>query len=95
MISLFAPTNSAYRQARHRVILFGTRSGCGQGAPGVMTPRPVITVDQVLGEMPRIRSGFSSRVHDKLDWKEYVRKAAEKLMLTPEKIPHWGRAWNP
>ena len=71
-------------QARHRVILFGTRSGCGQGAPGVMTPRPVITVDQVLGEMPRIRSGFSSRVHDKLDWKEYVRKAAEKLMLTPE-----------
>ncbi len=93
MISLFAPTNSA----SPRPVIGSSCSVPGAGAPGrsrVITPRPVITVDQVLGEMPRIRSGFSSRVHDKLDWKEYVRKAAEKLMLTPED-PHWGRAWNP
>lgn len=71
-------------QARHRVILFGTKRGCGHREPGVMSARPIVTVGQVLGEMPRVRSGFSSRVHEKPDWGDYVRKAAERLMHTSE-----------
>lgn len=70
-------------QARHRVILFGTRNDAQQPT-GILTPRPTITVGQVLGSMPRIRSGFSARVHEDMDWREYVEKAAARLLRTAE-----------
>ena len=71
-------------QARHRVILFGTRKGENSAVPGTLIAKPVITVGQVLGQMPRIRSGFSARAHTDMDWGGYVSAAAKRLLATPE-----------
>lgn len=71
-------------QARHRVILFGTRRDCGLAEPKVLKKNDIaITVGEVLGGMPHVRSGFSSREHGKLEWDEYIRGAAERLMNEP------------
>ncbi|MBM6980856.1 MAG: DNA cytosine methyltransferase [Bifidobacterium thermophilum] len=71
-------------QARHRVILFGTRREDGSVTPGTLASKQIVTVGQVLGRMPRIRSGFSARVHAELDWHDYVVAAAKRLLATPE-----------
>lgn len=71
-------------QARQRVILFGTRTGESSSTPQTLQPKPAVTVGQTLGCMPRLRSGFSSRVHSDLDWREYVVGAAKRLLATDE-----------
>lgn len=71
-------------QARHRVILFGTRKGENSAIPGTLITKPAVTVGQVLGQMPRIRSGFSARVHTGMDWGGYVAAAAKRLLANPE-----------
>lgn len=71
-------------QARHRVILLGTRNDIEHPSPGTLQKREKVTVGQVLGRMPALRSGFSSRVRTNTDWAAYVTAAAERLLQTPE-----------
>lgn len=89
-------------QARHRVILLGVRHDI-QGAPGTLTPRnKKTTVEQVLEDLPKLRSGFSKRIDDTKEWERLVYKNAiivkrqvqelfgnsENLDLTPlKKLP--------
>lgn len=59
-------------QARHRVILLGVR-GDIQGVPGTLTPRnKKTTVEQVLEDLPKLRSGLSKRKDDTKDWENVV-----------------------
>ncbi|MGF1776930.1 DNA cytosine methyltransferase [Vibrio nomapromontoriensis] len=61
-------------QARHRVILLGVRADIA-GAPGVLTPiEQQTTVEQVLADLPKLRSGFSKRKDDVKEWGKTVSK---------------------
>lgn len=71
-------------QARHRVILLGTRNDIEHPAPKTLQKKRKVTVGQVLGRMPALRSGFSSKVHMNTDWADYIASAAERLLRTPE-----------
>lgn len=67
-------------QARHRVILLGTRNDIQKHEPGVLQLRPTVSVRQAIGNLPKVRSGFSQRVHEQLDWSQYIKKASEKIL---------------
>ncbi|MDY0190680.1 MAG: DNA (cytosine-5-)-methyltransferase [Desulfuromonas sp.] len=59
-------------QARHRVILLGVRYDI-QGVPGTLIPRDKkTTVEQVLADLPKLRSGFSKRKDDTKEWEGVV-----------------------
>lgn len=59
-------------QARHRVILLGVR-GDIQGVPGTLTSRnQKTTVEQVLEDLPKLRSGLSKRKDGTKEWESVV-----------------------
>ncbi|MDR3300859.1 MAG: DNA cytosine methyltransferase [Candidatus Accumulibacter sp.] len=62
-------------QSRHRVILLGIRKGLGAPLHQLLAPAPkLVTVEQAIGDLPRIRSGLSRG--DSLEaWREAVRAA--------------------
>ncbi|EOD80724.1 Modification methylase [Grimontia indica] len=61
-------------QARHRVILLGVRADV-KGVPGTLTQSgEQTTVEQVLADLPKLRSGFSKRKDDTKDWEKLVSK---------------------
>lgn len=58
-------------QARHRIIILGIRSDVG-GEPGALRSADPVTVRQVIGDLPRLRSALSKE-EDSLDaWREAV-----------------------
>lgn len=64
-------------QARHRVILLGVRCDiCG--VPKTLTPNShKVTVEQVLGDLPKLRSGLSKREDDTKEWERVVSNNAK------------------
>jgi len=66
-------------QARHRVILLGVRDDIDH-IPNTLSPREQeVTVEQVLSDLPPLRSGFSKRKDIQSDWEEVVAGNAERL----------------
>jgi len=71
---LIKAENYGVPQARHRVILLGVRADI-VGVPGTLTPRDEqTTVEQVLTDLPKLRSGFSKRKDDVKEWEKAVSK---------------------
>lgn len=63
-------------QARHRVILVGVREGFA-GAPQTLRPkRRLVTVEEALSGLPKIRSGLSDQPDDAAAWARLVRSFA-------------------
>lgn len=61
-------------QARHRVILLGVREDIA-GIPSTLKPKEEqVTVEQVLADLPKLRSGFSKRQDDGKEWEKVVSK---------------------
>ncbi|EKO3370772.1 DNA (cytosine-5-)-methyltransferase [Vibrio fluvialis] len=66
-------------QARHRVILLGVRQDITR-IPDVISPMAkTVTVEQVLSDLPPLRSGFSKQKDIQEDWEKQVRVNAKKL----------------
>lgn len=66
-------------QARHRVILLGVRTDI-EKVPGTLQPRAEqSTVEQVLADLPKLRSGFSKRVDDSKEWEKEVSKNVTRV----------------
>ena len=66
-------------QARHRVILLGVREDI-ERVPGTLLPRKKkTTVEQVISDLPLLRSGFSKRVDNAKDWESVVSKNATRV----------------
>ena len=78
-------------QARHRVIIVGLRQDFANNLPDDLLPRLTryelpITVDDVIGAMPRLRSGLSK--HDTYGaWRDAVLDAAKILCHEAACIP--------
>lgn len=71
---LIKTENYGVPQARHRVILLGVRADV-KGVPGTLNlGEESTTVEQVLADLPRLRSGFSKRKDGTSEWEKTVSK---------------------
>lgn len=57
-------------QRRHRVILLGVRSDMVHRSTGILTESIQVSFDEVLGDLPQIRSGLSPRSND--SWPQWL-----------------------
>lgn len=66
-------------QARHRVILLGVREDIKR-VPQTLLPREQLTtVEQVIADLPALRSGFSKRKDDRKEWEKEVSQNAARV----------------
>lgn len=66
-------------QARHRVILLGIRQDINR-VPATIAPiAETVTAQQVLSDLPPLRSGFSKQKDVQKDWEKQIRLNAKKL----------------
>jgi len=76
---LIKSENYGVPQARHRVILLGVRADI-EKVPRILTPfEHRSTVEQVLADLPKLRSGFSKRKDNPTDWGSVVSKNATQV----------------
>ncbi|USH01910.1 DNA cytosine methyltransferase [Grimontia kaedaensis] len=69
---LIKAENYGVPQARHRVILLGIREDVDR-VPDVLRPADEnVTVEQAIGDLPPLRSGFSKRKDDAFEWEVEV-----------------------
>jgi DNA (cytosine-5)-methyltransferase 1 len=59
-------------QARHRVILIGVREGIGLGTPGRIKRADEVTVERVIGSLPKLRSRLSKEPDSDEAWGDVV-----------------------
>lgn len=60
-------------QARHRVILLGIRDDLEHLTPAVLVQQPSVSVNAVIGNMPKLRSGLSKRADSPKAWRGCLR----------------------
>ncbi|BFM22217.1 DNA cytosine methyltransferase [Gilvimarinus japonicus] len=66
-------------QARHRVILLGVRDDITKTPKTLKSADKLVTVDQVISDLPALRSGLSKRKDVTVDWEKTVRKHEKRL----------------
>ncbi|MBB1295649.1 DNA cytosine methyltransferase [Pseudoalteromonas sp. SR41-4] len=66
-------------QARHRVILLGVREDIKAKPETLKVCDHQVTVEQAIGDLPNLRSGFSKQKDNASDWETAVTKNAAKL----------------
>lgn len=59
-------------QARHRVILIGVRDDIGLGSPAQIDMADEVTVERVIGSLPRLRSRLSKEPDSSENWADVV-----------------------
>jgi len=65
-------------QARHRVILLGVRSDiAAQMQPGTLAETPVPSVQQMISDLPRLRSGLSKGEDSMENWTAAIHQHSE------------------
>jgi DNA (cytosine-5)-methyltransferase 1 len=67
-------------QARHRVIILGVRSDLGV-MPDLLEPSPPINIEQVIADLPRLRSGLSKEKDSAESWCSAIRELANAPWL--------------
>ncbi|WP_442428189.1 DNA cytosine methyltransferase [Nitrospina sp. 32_T5] len=67
--------NYGVPQARHRIFILGIRSDISV-EPGILKPKPSPTVREVIGSLPRLRSGISKAEDNAESWRELIKKSA-------------------
>jgi len=76
---LIRSENYGIPQARHRVILLGVRQDITR-VPDIIHPmEQTVTVEQVLSDLPPLRSGFSKQKDIQKDWENQIQINAKKL----------------
>ncbi len=68
-------------QARHRIIVVGVRADLTV-RPGRLIPQPTITVEQVTGDLPRLRSRISRRIDSAKRWHDELMSALSAAWFT-------------
>ena len=70
-------------QARHRIFILGIRSDINI-KPSTLKKKKLTTVQQVIGSMPKIRSGLSRQKDSEDGWKSAISSANISVWLQPE-----------
>jgi len=76
---LIRSENYGVPQARHRVILLGVRQDITHVPDTIYPMEQVVTVEQVLSDLPPLRSGLSKQKDIQQDWEKQVQTNAKKL----------------
>lgn len=76
---LIRSENYGIPQARHRVILLGVREDIARVPRTLMPREQQVTVEQVITDLPVLRSGFSKRKDDIKEWEKQVSKNATRV----------------
>lgn len=63
-------------QARHRVIILGIRSDLFKAAPEVMKKNTPVSINDVIDDLPKLRSGLSKEPDSAEKWREAIRTIA-------------------
>lgn len=66
--------NYGVPQSRHRVVLLGVRDDIAVG-PSALAIQPIVTVRDVIGDMPRLRSGLSKEEDNAQSWKRALNES--------------------
>jgi DNA (cytosine-5)-methyltransferase 1 len=80
-------------QARHRVILLGVKNSNKRIPKTLKRYNSIVTVEQMLKDLPRLRSGFSKKADQKNEWEATIAevlKTANSLIAktsTPNELP--------
>jgi len=69
--------NYGIPQARHRVFIVGVRNDIAV-VPGTLVPADPVTVEQVIGDLPRLRSGISKSADSNERWVEILRNIQQQ-----------------
>jgi DNA (cytosine-5)-methyltransferase 1 len=72
-------------QARHRIIIIGVRSNIRK-RPGVLAKADPVTVAEVIGDLPRLRSGLSKEPDSAEAWRKAVREIGKAGWLRNSKL---------
>ncbi len=67
-------------QARHRIIILGVRTDIKRG-PRVLAKADPVSVAEVIGDLPRLRSGLSKELDSAEAWKKAVREIGKSAWL--------------
>lgn len=67
-------------QCRHRVILLGVRDDV-DAVPGILEKRPEVTVNDVIGPLPQLRSGLSKGIDTTDEWLRCLRSQLKNHWL--------------
>jgi DNA (cytosine-5)-methyltransferase 1 len=67
-------------QARHRIIILGVRSDINR-RPGKLVQADKVTVQQAIGDLPRLRSGLSKEPDSAEAWRQAVREVGKAAWL--------------
>ena len=76
---LIRSENYGVPQARHRVILLGVREDITRVPDTIHPMEQAVTVEQVLSDLPPLRSGLSKQKDIQKDWENQVQINAKKL----------------
>lgn len=76
-------------QARHRVILLGIREDICGVTPAILAPEHEVRVEDVLAELPGLRSGLSREADSASTWKRRIAQALDRKWLRVVK-KQWG-----
>ncbi|MBQ4851127.1 DNA cytosine methyltransferase [Pseudoalteromonas sp. MMG012] len=76
---LIRSENYGVPQARHRVILLGVREDISRVPRTLMPREQQVIVEQVIADLPVLRSGFSKRKDDVKEWEKQVSKNATRV----------------
>jgi DNA (cytosine-5)-methyltransferase 1 len=71
-------------QARHRVILLGVKKGFSSKHPDVLRPEDPVSVKDVLGGLPALRSGLSKEKESGSRWLEVISEIYEHDWLAED-----------
>ena len=83
--------NHGVPQARHRVIIVGLRQDIAENLPCHVSPRlrrrgREVTVEDIIGTMPRLRSGLSKN-DGSADWRKAVLDAIDAVSAETNSVP--------
>ncbi|WP_286349980.1 DNA cytosine methyltransferase [Geobacter sulfurreducens] len=68
-------------QTRHRVILLGIRNDLSHVCPDILEPCDDVTIDDVISEMPKLRSGLSREADSAEAWQQAITDALDRRWL--------------
>jgi DNA (cytosine-5)-methyltransferase 1 len=74
-------------QARHRVIILGVRSDWKKTPAKLDDKQASVSIDQVIGDLPRLRSGLSKENDSSQSWNAMLRGIPEAIWLKCSKLP--------
>lgn len=72
-------------QARHRIIILGVRTDIRR-RPGVLAKADSVTVAEVIGDLPRLRSGLSKEPDSAEAWRKAVREVGKSAWLRDSEL---------